>query len=401
MLNPPALFLTAVFILANIFIRLRFKRCRTALEACVSILFAIALMAEFLTIRQSFFVGGVFFLSISTFYVALLILPKRGLKKSVAVLPAIYLLIFLLCTSDFSYPSVSAKAGLLVGYSYLCFRLIVFWIDLDRSDYKPVSYCRTLDYGFFPPVLLAGPITSFSTFSESRDNGDLLNQDWRETFRTTLIGLLKLFVLSPVLGLLTFEPYLSRTSSATLHGMFLSSIGYYLYLWANFSGYCDLAIGISRAVGVKIDENFNKPFMATNVQDFWARWHITLSSVMRRVVFVPLVIVMGRRLPRLATTVVPAIGIFITFILVGLWHGIAPNFLVFGFLHGFAVAFNMIVQRWRAARKDKAAGFRFIPLAIRVSVSRAMTFLYVSMSFIFFANDWETLVQVLQSINGG
>lgn len=401
MLDSSTLFLVALFILANIVIRLRSKQFRTVLEAFVSILFALVLMAEFLTVRQTLFVGGVFFLSITIFHVALLNLPKRGLKKLVAALPAIYLFVFLLCTSDFSYPSVSAKAGLLIGYSYLCFRLIVLWIDLDQSDYKSVSYFRTLDYGFFPPVLLAGPITSFATFSASRDEGDLFNHDWRATLQTTLIGLLKLFVLSPVLGLLTFEPYLGRTGFPTLHGMLLSSIGYYLYLWANFSGYCDVAIGISRVVGVRIDENFNKPFLATNVQEFWARWHITLSSVMRRVVFFPLVIVIGRRVPRLATTVVPALGIFLTFILVGLWHGFALNFLIFGLLHGSAVAFNMIVQRWRAGRKDRAERSLVLPPAVRAGLSRAITFLYVSMSFIFFANDWDTLLQVFYSLNGG
>ncbi|MDC0492701.1 hypothetical protein OAO72_00250 [Alphaproteobacteria bacterium] len=400
MLEPHTLLLVVLFVAANIAVRFYCKRFRLGLEAAISILFAHLLIAEFLTNRQTIFVGMVFFLSITMFHIVMVLTNRYGLEKLAALLPVLYLFTFLWGTSNFSYQSFNAKAVLLIGYSYLCFRLLLLCIEREQSDLKSPTYLRTLDYGFFPAVLLAGPITSFASFSKSRDSG-AFNCDWFGSIQVIIVGLLKLFVLSPVLNLLTFEPYLERTTVPTLNGILLSSMAYYVFLWANFSGYCDVAVGISKCVGVRIDENFNKPFLALNVQDFWARWHITLSSVMRRVIFFPIVIFMGRCFPHLSLNIIIAIGVFTTFALVGVWHGFAINYLIFGFLHGFAVAFNTTVQRRRVSQKVKAVSGPLLPAFVKIRLSQALTFIYVSITFTFFANDWETLKKLFDSLNYG
>src|SRR4029077_2686093 len=123
------------------------------------------------------------------------------------------------------------------------------------------------------------------------------------------------------------------------------AVAYPLYLYFNFSGYTDIVIGIAGFLRLRLPENFNRPFSSTNFIDFWGRWHITLSAWLKTYVFNPLTKVLMKRFPSAkAQPVIGVVAFFVTFFLIGVWHGQTPAFLIFGVLLGTGVSVNKLFQ---------------------------------------------------------
>jgi len=171
-----------------------------------------------------------------------------------------------------------------------------------------------------------------------------------------------------------------------------------LYLYLNFSGYCDMVIGVSGLLGIQVAENFDQPFLSRNFQEFWTRWHITLSLWIRDLVFTPLSKAIIRRFGPKSANHAIAFSIFVAFILVGLWHGKGMNFLIFGILQGIGLAtvyYYTVFLKQTLGRKGFAAyrQNRFIRWAGVV-----MTYCYFAMTLIFFANTWPQIGTLLHSL---
>ena len=171
-------------------------------------------------------------------------------------------------------------------------------------------------------------------------------------------------------------------------------MGYYLFLYFNFSGFCDVAIGLAGLLGIRVDENFDNPFKSRNVQDFWNRWHITLNRYMRDIVFTP----MSKSLVRLVgaryLNYVVAFSLFVIFILIGIWHGRQEQFLYFGLIHAFAVSvthgYGVLLKR----RLGPAGYKRYMSNGLITASARVLTFTYVSLSFLVFANSPERIERI-------
>jgi len=170
---------------------------------------------------------------------------------------------------------------------------------------------------------------------------------------------------------------------------------YYLYLYVNFSGFCDMAIGTAGLIGIPVPENFNSPFAARNVKDFWNRWHITLSQYMRDVVFSPL----SKYLVRLTGVAYAdhaiALTIVIVFLLVGIWHGAGWNFAAYGAAHALGVVTNhyyTIALKKRLGR-DGFKAYNANPWIHAVAVM--LTFCYCATSLILFANTFPEIGHIL------
>jgi D-alanyl-lipoteichoic acid acyltransferase DltB (MBOAT superfamily) len=169
---------------------------------------------------------------------------------------------------------------------------------------------------------------------------------------------------------------------------------FYLYLYLNFSGFCDMAIGAAALIGIPVPENFENPFAARNVKDFWNRWHITLSTWMRDVVFSPLskyfVSKMGIQLADHAI----ALTITVVFLLVGIWHGAGWNFAAYGAVHALGVVANhyytIFLKKKLGREKFKAYNENRSIRAVAV----ALTFCYCGASLIFFANTFPQIKQI-------
>src|SRR5215470_6797414 len=230
------------------------------------------------------------------------------------------------------------------GISFYTFKTLSYTIDVYRGA---LPVCRNvLDYAMFVtffPELIAGPIVRASVFfpQMSRPIGPT---------RARLVSGLSLFLLG-----MTKKRLIADTAAAVADPIFahpgqydgaalwLGVLAYTIQIYGDFSGYSDMAIGCARMVGYDLPENFAMPYLSTNITEFWRRWHITLSSWLRDYLYIPL----GGNRRGAARTY---INLFLTMLLGGLWHGASWNFVLWGGLHGTALAVHKLWVkriRWR------------------------------------------------------
>ena len=201
------------------------------------------------------------------------------------------------------------------------------------------------------PELVAGPIVRASVFLPQMNRS--LRPSWSRTFlglQVVLLGVTKKLVVADRLAYLV-DPIFANPAAFTPFTVTSAVVGYSLQIYCDFSGYSDIAIGVSKIIGFDLPENFNMPYLATSLTDFWRRWHMTLSGWLRDYLYIPLG---GNRHGRLKTYR----NLMITMLLGGLWHGASWNFVFWGLLHGFGLAVN---HWWTRDRKGAA---RSIPPAV-------------------------------------
>jgi len=264
-----------------------------------------------------------------------------------------------------------------VGISFLVFRVLTYTIDIYRGQLAPAS---TLDFGVyvaFFPYLLAGPIARARDFlPQLRSPRDPHSVDAGRAFVLILGGLAKKILIADYLSTHivngVFASPQSFSSWETLWGI----VAYSVQIYCDFSAYSDIAIGISLLLGFELPENFNAPYTARTIQDFWRRWHITLSSWLRDYLYIPLG---GSRKGRGRTYV----NLMVTFLLAGLWHGAGWTFVFWGGMHGVGLAVERAradVRRARGlAEPGATAGAR--------ALQRLAVFAFVSVAWVFFRAD--------------
>ena len=173
---------------------------------------------------------------------------------------------------------------------------------------------------------------------------------------------------------------------------FQLAVTYPLFLYANFSGYIDIIMGIARLMRIRLPENFDRPFSATSFLEFWNRWHITLSSWLKAYVYNPLLLVLMRRIPSPSLQVY--IGVFcyfVTFFLIGIWHGRTSEFAVYGVLLGGGAAANKL---WQSSLTEKLGRKGYKALAANlfyIAFARGLTFSWFSLSLFWFWADWKQI----------
>ncbi|NOT05389.1 MAG: MBOAT family protein [Anaerolineales bacterium] len=247
---------------------------------------------------------------------------------------------------------IAPAAGLAVpiGLSYVTFQMISYLVDIWRGTI-PVekNFIAFSAYLLFFPKLISGPITRYKPFALQMQQLDPSIDDIAAGFRRLLAGFVKRALIANQLALMANAVFNLPTANVEPKFAWLALIAYTLQIFFDFAGYTDMAIGLGIMSGFRLPENFNFPYIAQNISDFWRRWHITLSTWFREYVFYPL----ERRRFRWAGQ---QINILIVFILTGLWHGFKPTFIVWGLLHGFALALESLgfgrwlKQAWRPMR---------------------------------------------------
>lgn len=271
-----------------------------------------------------------------------------------------------------------------IGISFFTFQQIAYLCDIYTGRHAPSSegllhYCLFIT---FFPQLVAGPIVHHKEMMPQFVNITVRSIDWKNIYCGLIlfsIGLAKKVLVADMLSPLVhhafdIELYLTFTEAL------LGSICYTLQLYFDFSGYCDMAIGCALMFNIRLPWNFNSPYKATDIQDFWRRWHITLSRWLRDYLYIPLG---GNRKGDCRTL----LNLFLTFLLGGLWHGAAWTFIIWGAMHGFALIIHRLWQRF--AR----------PLCWPLAWS--ITFLFINTAWIVFrANDIACLYRYLQAFTG-
>ena len=260
-----------------------------------------------------------------------------------------------------SKPMAWTKIALPIGISFITFQKLAYTLDVYKNRH-PV-FQKLQDYAlyiFMFPQLLSGPIVRPGQISaQITDRSAQENTDYRLTgFYRFIIGLSKKVLIADVLGV-TVNAIFSLNSAELSSGMaWVGAIAYTFQIYYDFSGYTDMAIGLARMMGFRLPENFNTPYVAQNITEFWRRWHMTLSFWFRDYIFLPLAYATSRKLPRerylgiRADKIIYLIATTVTFLLCGFWHGAAWNFIIWGAYMGLF----LIIDRLFLIRYLKKAG---------------------------------------------
>jgi membrane protein involved in D-alanine export len=210
-----------------------------------------------------------------------------------------------------------------------------------------------------------------------------------------LVGFVKFEFLGVLCNQLTYSALLMDDHPHHWIDLPVAILFFYLYLYCNFSGFCDMAIGTAGLIGIPVPENFDNPFAARNVKDFWNRWHITLSQYMRDVVFGPLSKFFAHALGHAYVDHAVALTIAVVFLLMGIWHGAGWNFVAYGAVHALGVVGNhyyTIALKKRLGREGFKA-YNANPWIRAVAV--VLTFCYCATSLFLFANTFPGMREIL------
>lgn len=297
------------------------------------------------------------------------------------------------------FPPLGLPAGVIVaGVSYMLLRQIEWLLWIDADDGEPVDWFEYTAFLTGVLTLLAGPIARYRDFRASFGTTPSDEAGLVQALHRIVNGYFKAALLAPLLGEFTRGEWLqAHASSRWAFAVFLFSYPWYLYL--NFAGYCDIVIGLGRLGNARIPENFDRPFLATNIRDFWGRWHITFSNWIRVHVFFPLVRFTRTGPVRLPEMPAVAFAVLVTFLIVGAWHGPKLGFLVFAMMHALGMLvvtpYGWLLERVLGERGMAVYhGSRWVR-ALRV----AACFSYLALSMLFFEREPAEVQQLLQHLH--
>ena len=273
-----------------------------------------------------------------------------------------------------------------VGISFFTFMAISYVVDIYRGVLKPARGIDAAVYLSFFPHLVAGPIVrGTELLPQIRRRRDGLHVNYVEASWLIAAGLAKKVVLSSYLSTYVVDPVFADPRQHSALEVLFAVYGYAVQIYADFSGYTDIAIGIALLLGFQFPQNFRRPYTAISLQDFWRRWHMTLSFWLRDYLYIPLG---GNRGSEWRISV----NILITMALGGLWHGAGWTFVIWGMYHGI----GQVIGRWRRRFRAKR-GLPLDPVGRgRVALARFVTFNAVCLGWLFFrANNLDTVSAML------
>jgi D-alanyl-lipoteichoic acid acyltransferase DltB (MBOAT superfamily) len=347
----------------------------------------------------------VLLLWITSHYVSLVLMLSVSRKNLVFVCWLIFNLAWFLLVKEYHWITKGLLFGhtfpvgwSVLGYSFILFRQIHLSVNVRDGLIKSIRPLDYLNYNLAFWTFLAGPIQRYEDFIEQMRlsaTQEVSAKDALKGFNRMLWGLIKMALLAPFFEKFAVVTTFTTEPNAATFLLFLLSFPLYLYL--NFSGYCDAMIGLGRVVGFRIPENFRSPFVARDMIDFWNRWHISLSEFFRDYLYFPMVTAASRRFHPLASMVVAA---FISFFLMGIWHGNGFHFAVFGMLHGLGVVITLLYGEFRKKIFSKEA-LKFYKNngAIRV-VAIVICQSYVMFTFLIFQYPLKDLRQLIAVFGG-
>lgn len=284
----------------------------------------------------------------------------------------------------------------LVGFSYFMFKHLHLCIDASQSQLpqlRPVTYFNYMA-GFF--AFTSGPIQRYPDFADAVEAtvAPPARRPVLLALNRMVNGYFKAFILAAWVAEYSHPHWLSefpdQISARLLLRFAAFYFGYYAFLYLNFSGYTDLAIGSAALLGIRLPENFDRPWLAKNPLEFWQRWHISLSQWLRDYVFTPIYHTFRTRMPSLGL-VGAAIAYMVTFGVAGLWHGPTPNYVLFGLLHGAAAVFYTLAvalaNRWVERERLRRFRARFWVRGLSV----LMCNMYVALTMLVFGWPLDTL----------
>ena len=272
-----------------------------------------------------------------------------------------------------------------IGISFYTFQQISYIVD---KYYEPGNHDNFLDYSLFVsffPHITSGPIERRKLFMpqlKDSSKGIFDAENFSRGLYIFLMGLCKKLIVADSFAVIANGGY-AQAKHLSFMDSWITTISYSIQLYFDFSGYSEMALGVALMFNFGIIVNFNSPYKATDLQDFWRRWHISLSSFLRDYIYIPLG---GNRSGEFRTL----LNLFLTFLIGGIWHGASWTFVIWGAMHGIGV---VVHRMWKKAGKELPA----VPAYI-------VTMLYVNLAWVFFRAtnfaDAISLVRTMFGFNG-
>jgi D-alanyl-lipoteichoic acid acyltransferase DltB (MBOAT superfamily) len=279
---------------------------------------------------------------------------------------------------------------LIVGLSYVLFRVLHLMIDMRQGEFsQPIAPLHFFNYTCNFLTFTAGPIQRYSDYASNASRPLVLDQDRVfHAFARLIRGFMKVGVFSAIFKYLfdnmsfrLLNPALATSLPLFCGLVIVSALFYTVYLYANFAGYMDIIIGVGALMGQDLPENFNRPFLARSFLDFWSRWHMTLSDWFKTYVFNPLLKVLATRFTSaIAAPYLGVVAFFVTFLVMGVWHGTTAVFVVYGLLMGAGASVNKLWQVVMTKRLGKK-GYKLLAEKMAfIYLSRGLTFAYFALA---------------------
>lgn len=269
-----------------------------------------------------------------------------------------------------------------LAISFFTFQQIAYLVDSYRGETKEYDFLNYSLFVTFFPQLIAGPIVHHKEMMPQFANVRNKVKNYRNIALGLFIfsiGLFKKVVIADTFAVWATAGF-DKAITLNFFEAWATSLSYTFQLYFDFSGYTDMAIGAALLFNIRLPINFNSPYKATDIQDFWRRWHITLSRFLKDYIYIPLG---GNRISSFRTYS----NLMATFILGGLWHGAGWTFVFWGFLHGLALVIHRVWQ---------SLGFRLYPW-----LAWFITFNFINIAWVFFrAKEWDDAMKVLKGMAG-
>ncbi len=278
-----------------------------------------------------------------------------------------YFTILSQCISELLHSGFQFRLLFPLGVSFLTFQQIAYLVDTYRGEVCPHNFWDYLLFAFYFPKIAQGPIVYHNDLiPQIQQCEKQLSADYiAKGLYCFAIGLGKKVLLAELLGKIVTYCYGTPGTLSSLEAI-LAILSYTFQLYFDFSGYCDMAVGISMLFHIDLPQNFNSPYKALSISDFWKRWHITLTRFLTKYVYIPLG---GNRKCTLRTYV----NILIVFLISGIWHGVGIPFLLWGLLHGLAQVLYRLFRN----------GYSKFPKVLQW----LGTFLFVNLAWVYFRAD--------------
>jgi alginate O-acetyltransferase complex protein AlgI len=307
-----------------------------------------------------------------------------GVLTNLGLLAYFKYLDFFLFNINFAFATnfTYLNLALPLAISFFTFQQIAYLVDSFYGKTKEYNFLNYAVFVSFFPQLIAGPIVHHKEMMpqfERIQNKFIIYKNIAAGLFIFSIGLFKKVVLADTFAIWAINGFDTAETLNFLEA-WITSLSYTFQLYFDFSGYTDMALGSALLFNIRLPNNFNSPYKALDIQDFWRRWHITLSHFLRDYIYIPLG---GNRKGEISTYS----NLMITFIVGGIWHGAGWNFAIWGVLHGLAM---VILNLWRK-----------LGLKMPVVIAWFITFNFINITWVFFrAKEWKDALKIFSGMFG-
>lgn len=280
-----------------------------------------------------------------------------------------------------------------LGFSFLAFELMHFAIECRRGRIEGASLVDLASFALYFPCRVAGPIKRYPAYQAAVADARPTSANVYSGVVRILVGVFKKVVIADSIALTAAEVLYADTPLHVWKAVF----AYSLRIYFDFSAYSDMAIGFSRVLGITVPENFNWPYLSPNIQEFWNRWHITLSHWARDYVFTPSGRALFKTTLRSSPAVIAAVSYVATFLVIGAWHGLTANFLAWGLYHGILVTAYYV---YRARVPASLTASRWFDSRPATAAATVLTFILVTIGWVPFMTTLPDAARLLRIMFG-